>query len=130
MFKAKPFVGVVAGVSAFSIIAFVMLSNSSSYVTIAQAKTAQGDSNHLSGDLVKDSVQVDSNNALITFDIVDESGDTMKVVHHGLPPANMGEATSVVVVGGYNGDHFESTKLLTKCPSKYESDEKTKPSLD
>ena len=134
MFKAKPFVGVVAGVTAFAAIAFVMLSNASPYVTVAQAKSAKGDNNHLQGDLVKESVRVDTANAKVSFALIDDHGDRMEVIHHGLPPANMGEATRVVVVGGVQGDKFESKKLLTKCPSKYESEEGGKkvaqPSLD
>lgn len=130
MVAFKPIAGVVAGVAALAIAAFVMLSNASPYVTVAQARTSKLTDMHLQGNLVKESLRVDSANALIRFTIVDDLGEKMDVVHHGLPPANMGEATRVVVVGGMKDGHFESHKLLTKCPSKYESDGKPKPAVE
>lgn len=123
MIKANPFIGAVAGVTAFSAIAFVMLSNSSQFVTVAQAKKLKDANNlHLPGSLVKDSLKVDVNNATIEFQLLDDSNEKINVIHRGLPPANMKDATRVVVVGGINGDRFESNKLLTKCPSKYEEE--------
>jgi cytochrome c-type biogenesis protein CcmE len=124
MIKASPFIGVITGVTAFSAVAFVMLSNSSRYVSISEARKTTENNLHLKGNLVKESLQVDVSNAIINFTIKDENGDAMNVVHHGLPPANMGEATEVVAVGGMVGDHFESNKLLTKCPSKYNEEQK------
>jgi cytochrome c-type biogenesis protein CcmE len=113
---------VVAGIAA---IAFVLLGNSSPYVSVAQAKTMKANNLHLQGDLVKDSIRTDAANATVSFTLIDKAGDKMNVIHQGMPPANMGEATMVVAVGGMKGDHFESTKLLTKCPSKYEADKKS-----
>jgi len=127
MIKASPLVGVVTGIAAFSAVAFVMLSNSSQYVSVAEATKSKDDNLYLKGNLVKESLKVDVNNALIEFTILDEKGDSMRIVHSGLPPANMGEATEVVAVGGMSGDHFKSKKLLTKCPSKYEEGEQAQP---
>ncbi|MFM9871965.1 MAG: cytochrome c maturation protein CcmE [Fimbriimonadaceae bacterium] len=125
MIKANPFIGVIAGVTAFSAVAFVMLSNSSQFVTVAQARKLKDANNlHLPGSLVKDSLKVDVNNAMIQFQLLDDNNEKIEVIHHGLPPANMADATRVVVVGGIKGDHFESNKLLTKCPSKYEEERK------
>ncbi len=124
MIKANPLVGVVIGVAAFSAVAFVMLSNSSRYVSVAEARQTSENNLHLKGELVKESLKVDISNATIAFTLKDENGDAMNVIHHGLPPANMGEATEVVAVGGMSGDHFQSNKLLTKCPSKYNEEDK------
>jgi cytochrome c-type biogenesis protein CcmE len=124
MSNAKSLVGIVAGVIALSTVAFVMLSNASPYVTVAEAKKTDADNLHIQGDLLKETVQVDINKQKVRFAMRDDNGDTVNVLFHGLPPANMGEATRVVAVGGMKGETFESHKILTKCPSKYESDPK------
>jgi len=125
MKSGSPF-GIVAGIAAVSGIAFLMLSNASPYVTVKQAKTHKGNNLHLQGDLVKESVKVDVNRQQTRFVVIDDEGERMTVLHSGLPPANMGDATRVVVVGGMKGTEFSSHKLITKCPSKYESEEKGK----
>lgn len=130
MVAFKPLAGVVAGVAALSVAAFVMLSNASPYVTVAEARSSKLSDMHLQGNLVKESLKIDTAGSLIRFTVVDDQGEKMDVVHHGLPPANMGEATRVVVVGGMKDGHFESHKLLTKCPSKYESDGKPKSAVE
>lgn len=123
MKPGSPF-GIALGVAVLAGAAFLMLSNASPYVTAAQAKTMRGENLHMQGDLVKGTVKVDMVNQVTRFQMRDETGEPVSVVHHGLPPSNMGDATKIVVVGGMKGEAFESNKLITKCPSKYESGEK------
>lgn len=106
--------GVVAIVSS-------LLINSSPYVTVAQAQ--QMDSSvHLAGDLDRQSLTHIASETRVTFDLVDEHGDRIKVLYRGNPPANMGTATRVVAVGKVEDGYFHADRLLLKCPSKYESE--------
>lgn len=123
--KPGAILGAAFSVAALCGAAFLMLANASPYVTVAQAKTTQGNNLHLQGDLIKSSVDVDITTQTITFDIRDDHGDVMTVFHKGLPPANMGDATRVVAVGGVKNGQFQSHKIMTKCPSKYESAQQT-----
>ncbi len=123
MKPGSPF-GIALGVAVLAGAGFLMLSNASPYVTAAQAKTMRGDNLHMQGDLVKGTVKVDMANQVTRFTMRDEVGESVEVVHRGLPPSNMGDATQIVVVGGMKGEAFESSKLITKCPSKYEGEEK------
>jgi cytochrome c-type biogenesis protein CcmE len=92
--------------------------------TVAEAKTSGNDRMHLAGDIVKGSVSQDVKTGRIHFKLRDAKGEVIEVLHRGDPPANMGEATKVVAVGGIKDGFFESQKLLVKCPSKYEGVEK------
>ena len=52
----------------------------------------------------------------------EETGDTMPVRYHGTRPDQFDRAHHIVAVGKYDGDSFQSEKLLIKCPSKYEQE--------
>ena len=105
-------------------VVYAFMAYSSPYVTVAQAKTSSSDRIHLAGDLIHESVKQDLSNHTLVFDLKDKSGQ-VTVVYRGTPPQNMGEATQVVAVGGMKADgKFHSEKLLVKCPSKYESEQK------
>jgi cytochrome c-type biogenesis protein CcmE len=88
------------------------------YVSIAQAKSSPA-SVQVKGKLLKDTITYDKDNAL-NFYIVDESGQRLKVIYTKSKPANMEQATSVVVVGKYDGGSFNAENVLVKCPSKYQ----------
>jgi len=96
--------------------------SASPYVTVAQAKTASGDRLHLAGDIIKPTVSRDVRRGSLTFDLRDDKGDTITVVHRGEMPANFSEAVKVVAIGGMKDGQFQSNQLLVKCPSKYEAE--------
>jgi cytochrome c-type biogenesis protein CcmE len=79
---------------------------------------------HLAADIVKDSVHQDLSNHTLNFRVKDPTGE-VDVVYTGTPPQNMGEATKVVAIGEMKDGKFKSDKLLVKCPSKYESENKS-----
>lgn len=56
-----------------------------------------------------------------SFFIKDYNGTELKVVYKGTIPNNFESSTSVVVTGKYKNGYFHATDILTKCPSKYES---------
>ncbi len=66
-------------------------------------------------------VEIDKENNKVTFWIVDNNNVRIKVVYNGMLPNNFEAATSVVVTGKYRDDVFYATDILTKCPSKYET---------
>ena len=51
---------------------------------------------------------------------------TIEVSYVGELPGSFKEDERVVVVGKFQGNVFKAYKLLTKCPSKYESESKVK----
>lgn len=100
------------------------LGNAKSYVTIAEAKEKSNTGVYLPGDLQKETLFTDTARREVRFVLKDEVGDQVKVVLKGAPPANMGNATRVVVVGSMKGEEFVAHNILLKCPSKYEGEEK------
>ncbi len=102
------------------IMAFV--GNASPYVSLPEARSAQQTGEvHVVADLVKSSVSVRPRENVVDFTLRDEAGVELPVRYRGQAPGNLMEATRMVAVGRMTGDRFESTKLILKCPSKYES---------
>ena len=69
---------------------------------------------------------VDTASSSLRFTLRDaQSGDTMRVRFDGLKPANFEDAISIVAIGRYDADtqEFAASKLLVKCPSKYQGAE-------
>jgi cytochrome c-type biogenesis protein CcmE len=110
---AAGFVGLGVMVAAFVV-------GASPYVTIAEARTMRSDGLHIAGDIVAGSLHADPQSQITRFRLRDGKGDTVAVDYRGTPPANMGNVTKVVVVGGMSGDTFHARKLQIKCPSKYD----------
>lgn len=64
---------------------------------------------------------MDKVNNMFSFYMVDNFGKEIKVVYNGTIPNNFESCTSVVVTGKYKNGNFVASDILTKCPSKYES---------
>ncbi len=63
---------------------------------------------------------------VVTFDITEE-GQRVSVIYRGTMPQNFDQSEQVVAIGIVNEDGaLESQQILTKCPSKYESNEEPK----
>lgn len=120
--SAKVLTGAVFSVAALSAVTFFFLSNASPYVNVEQAKTTPGDNLHLAGDMDRNTLEVNPQRRMVTFDLIDQDKKRVRVLYEGYPPANMGQATQVVAVGRMENGTFRSHKLLLKCPSKYESE--------
>lgn len=119
--KPSLLIKIVIAVLAIGGIAFVFLTNASPYVTVAQAKKMEGKNLHLAGALDKSSLDFDYNRQMVRFNLTDDEGKTVQVVHQGIPEGNIQEAVRVVAIGGMEGDVFVAEDMLLKCPSKYES---------
>lgn len=54
--------------------------------------------------------------------IITEGGETLPVVYNGPQPAGLKSGSNLLVEGKYGSDGvFHATRLIIKCPSKYES---------
>ncbi len=120
--KAGQLVAVIAAILGIGVVMTAFLINASPYVTIAEARKSEADNLHVPGDILKETLNVSTSKGQVTFMIRDKEGDTIPILYKGAPPANMGEATKVVVVGGVKNNIFEARKMILKCPSKYESE--------
>jgi cytochrome c-type biogenesis protein CcmE len=107
-------------------------SDSSVYVTFGKAiEMAQdGDAEpvHVVGKLKKDAAgqieglfykpQLDPNH--FEFTLVDNDNRVQKCIYSSPKPADFDRSEQVVVIGAMQGDHFQTQKILLKCPSKYQ----------
>ncbi len=64
---------------------------------------------------------IDRSNNVFSFYMKDYNGVELKVVYNGAIPNNFESSTSVVVTGKYHNGVFQASDILTKCPSKYET---------
>jgi cytochrome c-type biogenesis protein CcmE len=99
-----------------------MYGDASTYENFEVAMENPGREFHVVGVLNRDkekfyNPQEDPN--YFTFFMVDEKGKESKVVYHNPEPADFDRSEKIVIVGKMDGDHFEASKILLKCPSKY-----------
>lgn len=121
-----PVVTAVVALLAMAAVIGAFATNASPYVTIAQARQTSGDHLHLAGDLLKKTIVQDVKHQTLKFQLRDQDGAVVTVVHRGEMPANLDEANRIVAVGGMQGDQFVSHQLIVKCPSKYEGADSAK----
>ena len=115
-------------VIAVAIGALIMMSvDFSTYDTIGSAKQKQGKFVHLIARLDK-SVPLDydpaKNPNYLSFTAVDSLGARAKVVYLNTKPAELEHSERIVLKGKMQGDVFQCSDILLKCPSKYKDDKK------
>jgi cytochrome c-type biogenesis protein CcmE len=116
--------GVVVVVVVGVLIATSFSGSSSDYLTVAQVKALgpeQARDSRVAGKIVTDSVEWNTRELHLTFDIEDDTGQ-LAISYHGTQPDMLVDAVEAVVVGKYDPSSqvFEADDLLMKCPSKYE----------
>jgi cytochrome c-type biogenesis protein CcmE len=101
------------------------------YLTVAELHNegtkAVGEQATVSGEIVGSTVNWNPGSSLLKFTVKDTSGnDTIPVVFHGAKPDDFSNNWPVIVTGTLkkNGS-FQASKLLIKCPSKYQAKTKT-----
>jgi cytochrome c-type biogenesis protein CcmE len=97
-------------------------SDASSYENFGVAAENPGKEFHIVGTLNKTKEKYfdpkkDAN--YFTFYLIDDKGVEQKVVYHAPEPADFERSEKIVIIGKMEGDHFEASKILLKCPSKY-----------
>jgi len=99
----------------------------STYDTISSAKQKQGKFVHLIAKLDK-SVPLDydpaKNPNYLSFTATDSLGGSTKVVYHNTKPTELEHSERIVLKGKMQGEVFECSEILLKCPSKYKDDKK------
>lgn len=96
--------------------------DASTYEGFATAAANPEKEYHVVGTLNKEKPRVydpkvDAN--LFTFYLKDERGVESKVVYRAPEPADFERSEKIVIIGKMNGETFEASKILLKCPSKY-----------
>ena len=103
----------------------VIYTDSSTYSTFTQAKEKNTEL-YVVGvlnkekDLMYDPVS-DAN--LFSFYMYDNDSTECKVIFKGSKPQDIERSEQIVLTGKMEGDHFHASKILMKCPSKYNQDQ-------
>jgi cytochrome c-type biogenesis protein CcmE len=119
--------GVVVAVVIGALIFTSFSGSTSDYLTIAQVKALgpeQARDSRVAGAIVPDSVEWNTRDLHLTFEIEDDTG-MLPVSYHGPQPDMLVDAVEAVAIGKYDtsAQVFEAGELLMKCPSKYEEKE-------
>lgn len=106
--------------------------DASSYVSFSEAYQLASSGNqkdiHVVGQLKKDSngnitgIEEGADKVSFSFIMVDDKGKEQKVSYKEPMPADFTKSEKVVVIGSYAGDTFVASKILLKCPSKYQEE--------
>ena len=83
---------------------------------------------HVVGQLKKDQgghvigIQEGADKVSFSFIMIDDKGKEQTVLYNQPMPSDFIRSEKVVVVGSYTGESFMATKILLKCPSKYQEE--------
>ncbi|MCS7001952.1 MAG: cytochrome c maturation protein CcmE [Dehalococcoidia bacterium] len=99
------------------------------YLSISEVKAkgvAPTEQVRVNGLVLAGSIEPLPNGQGVRFIAVDDKDPrhTMRVTYRGLVPDTFKDGSEIVVEGKLNGDAFEATTLLAKCPSKFTAEEK------
>jgi cytochrome c-type biogenesis protein CcmE len=81
---------------------------------------------HVVGQLKKDSfghvtgIEEGMDKVSFSFIMIDDNGKEQKVSYNQPMPQDFLKSEKVVVIGSYSDDSFIASKILLKCPSKYQ----------
>lgn len=99
----------------------------STYDTIQSAREKQGKYVHLIAKLDRTApIEYDpaNNPNYLAFTATDSLGGITKVVYRNTKPTELEHSERVVLKGKMQGEVFECSEILLKCPSKYKDDKK------
>ncbi len=121
--KKSSIIGIVIIAIAIGVI-ISTYADSSTYGSFAEAKVSKTDL-HIVGQLNKQkelvyNPQVDAN--YFAFYMRDKKGTECRVVFSGSKPQDFERSEEIVLTGKMVGDEFHASKILMKCPSKYNKD--------
>jgi cytochrome c-type biogenesis protein CcmE len=83
---------------------------------------------HVVGELKKDGaghiigIREGADKVSFSFIMIDDKGKEQTVQYNQPMPSDFTRSEKVVVVGSYKGENFLATKILLKCPSKYQEE--------
>ncbi len=122
--KKSSVLGIIVIALAIAMI-IVIYADSSTYSTFTEAKEKQSEL-YVVGVLNKEKdlhydPTVDANH--FSFHMYDNDSTECKVVFRGSKPQDIERSEQIVLTGKMVGDEFHASKILMKCPSKYNQDE-------
>lgn len=104
--------------------------DASTYVSFEQAYqlASAGNKNniHVVGELKKDEqgnvtgIHTEPDRLSFSFVLKDEAGREQTVFYNEPMPPDFTRSEKIVVIGGFQGERFVASKILLKCPSKYQ----------
>ena len=124
--KFKFLVGGFVAVAAIAVLIVNGLMSAGNYYITLEEAVSQGDrlvgrGVRINAVVDKESVRYDTQNIVLTFDLVDEAGNRLPVVYRDVMPDLFMKSESVIVEGRLNDQGvLEASLILVKCPSKYE----------
>jgi cytochrome c-type biogenesis protein CcmE len=118
--KLKYVVGFVVIAACVAVGVYMLKTSMTPYLPFREAMEASGREVQIIGTIVKGTTGVDAKTGLRRFTLKDEAGTRLDVETHENLPANFEHSKSVVAVGEYNNGIFTASRILVKCPSKYE----------
>ena len=101
------------------------IDDAGTYDSFENAKKHEGAEFHIVGKLVNPEMMEynpKENANQFVFFLEDEKGTVSKVILNEPKPAQFENNEKIVVIGKMEGEEFKASKMLTKCPSKYEDD--------
>lgn len=122
--KKSSIVGIIIIAIAIGVI-ISTYADSSTYANFSEAVKTQSEL-HVVGNLNKQKEMVynpqkDAN--YFAFYMKDKSGMECKVIFNGTKPQDFEKSEQIVLTGKMQGDEFHASKILMKCPSKYNKDQ-------
>lgn len=118
--KRSHIIGIVIIALAIGVI-ISTFADSSSYSNFSEAKELTEET-HVVGTLVKEKALEydpikDAN--YFSFSMKDQKGEECQVVFYGTKPQDFERSEQIVLTGKMEGNKFVASKILMKCPSKY-----------
>ena len=102
------------------------VADSSTYATFSQSKLNAGKEYHIVGQLNREKefyYNPEENANLFSFYLIDNDNTECKVVFNGAKPQDFERSEQIVLTGKMVDGNFVASKILMKCPSKYNGNE-------
>jgi len=118
--KKSSILGIVV-IAVFIAIIISIYGDSSTYASFAEAQKTEAEL-HVVGQLNKEKELIynpTQNANYFSFYMLDEHGQECKVVFQGSKPQDFERSEQIVLTGKMVGQEFHASKILMKCPSKY-----------
>lgn len=126
----KSHIVIIAVIAAAVAILLTTADDASSYVSFSEAyqlaSSGARKDIHVVGELKKDAsgkvigIEEGADKVSFSFIMIDDNGKEQTVMYKEPMPADFTKSEKVVVIGSYSGETFVASKILLKCPSKYQ----------
>jgi len=115
------------GVIAVAVVylAFTVSQSTAAFFLTVEELYAKGAAFHnrnvrVSGQVVEDSIDFNSRDLILRFQVTGESGQVLPVVFNGPKPDQLHKDAEAILEGKFDGNEFAAQTILLKCPSRYE----------